>query len=356
MTQGSSTAVIVALACNLGIAGAKFAGALLTGSSAMMSEAIHSLIDTSNQALLLYGQRRAARPPDARHPFGYARELYFWSFVVAILLFSLGAGVAIYEGIDKILRPHPIESPQVAYVILAIATMLEAISLRAAWLEFAPKRAGRSMLASMRASKDAALITLLVEDTAALVGLLLALIGLAAVDVLGVAWADGAASIAIGALLAAVAAFLAIEVKSLLIGEAASGDVIQGVRDILAADAAAHPLIRAAHDIRTLQLGAHDILVTASIDADDRASAREVEAANARIEDAVRARFPDVRFVYVKVQSSAAAAGDPKPGTSPAGTAPAVPLAKASAADASTAAARARPPSGKRGKRGRKRR
>ena len=353
MAQGSTQAVITALVCNLGIAGAKFAGALVTGSSAMLSEAIHSLIDTSNQTLLLYGQSRANRPADARHPFGYARELYFWSFVVAILLFSLGAGVAIYEGVDKILHPHAVTNPEINYAILGVALLLEGISLRSALLAFNESRGSQSILAAMRASKDAALITLLFEDTAALAGIAIALAGVFAADRFGIAWADGAASIAIGLLLATVAAFVAIEVKSLLIGEAAAPQVECGVREIIAADAKAHRLIQKIHDIRTLQLGAHAILVTASLDVDDNARAGDIEAANDRLEAAVRARYPDVQHLYIKVQSPSGAAASALLATDsqrtvppPSTPAPGAPVASKQSAQSST----------KRGKHSKKRR
>lgn len=352
MSQASSTqAIVVALVCNIGIAAAKFAAALVTNSSAMLSEAIHSGIDTSNQALLLYGQHRADRPADARYPFGYARELYFWSFIVAILLFSLGAGVAIYEGVDKVLNPRPIEHPEINYAILVVALMLEAISLRSALIAFNAVRGTTPILAAMRASKDAALITLLVEDTAALAGLAVALIGVFAADRLGIGWADGAASIAIGLVLATVAAFVAIEVKSLLIGEAADPAVIAGVRQIIDGEARSHGLITATNDIRTLQLGAHAILVAASLDVADSARAGDIEAANDRLEAAVRARFPDVQHVYMKVQAG---------GPNRASVATTQPTAAPVTADETAVAARPTSPppakGGKQAKRGKKRR
>ncbi|MEQ1616563.1 MAG: cation diffusion facilitator family transporter, partial [Hyphomicrobiaceae bacterium] len=162
--EGSTKVVLIALACNFGIAVSKFAAAAYTGSSAMLSEAIHSLVDTSNQALLFHGIKRAARPADERHPFGYAKELYFWSFVVAILLFSLGSGVSIYEGVEKLLHPHPISNPEVNYAVLGMAIFLESISTWQALKAFNTTRNGDRALTALRRSKDPAMFTVLLED------------------------------------------------------------------------------------------------------------------------------------------------------------------------------------------------
>ena len=293
------------MAANAGIAAAKLAAAASTGSSAMLSEAVHSLIDTSNQALLLYGLKRAARPADARHPFGYAKELYFWSFVVAILLFSMGAGVAIYEGVTKLAHPHPLGDPWVNYMVLGVAIVLEAGSCWLALREFNAVRGAKPFFAALRASKDAALITVLLEDLAAMAGLLVALAGIAAAHLAGIAEADGIASIVIGLVLAAVAAFVAIEVKGLLTGEAASEDLQAGVRDIIAAEIG-RAGIAAIGDLRTLQLGASSVLVAASLDVQDGLPAAAVEALNARLATAIRTRFPEVRHLYLDVAQAGA--------------------------------------------------
>ncbi len=297
---GSTGVVIVALAANLGIAVAKFAAAAWTGSSAMLSEAIHSLVDTTNQGLLLLGIKRSQRPADAVHPFGYSKELYFWSFVVAILLFSLGAGVAIYEGVDKLLDPHPITNPIVNYVVLAIAFVLEGISAWKATSEFNRRRGTAPALAALRASKDPALFTVLLEDMAALVGLTLATIGIAISHATGSPTADGYASILIGLLLGAVAAFMSIEIRSLIIGEAASPAIRRDIMEaILAEQRQGHP-IRAVNDIRTMHLGPTDILVAASVDFEDGETAASIEAATSRIEDTIRARHPSVRRIFIE--------------------------------------------------------
>jgi cation diffusion facilitator family transporter len=181
MTQGQSTGVVlVALTCNLGIALAKFAAAAWTQSSAMLSEAIHSLVDTCNQVLLLWGLKRAARPADKRHPFGYSKEIYFWSFIVAILLFSLGSGVAIYEGIDKIIHPHPMRDAYVVYAVLGVSFALEGVSTLKALSAFNATRGETGIVAALRSSKDPSLFVILLEDAAALLGLAIAFFGVMA--------------------------------------------------------------------------------------------------------------------------------------------------------------------------------
>jgi cation diffusion facilitator family transporter len=311
MSAGGTTRVVmVALACNLGIAVTKFAAALVTGSSAMLSEAIHSLIDSSNQGLLYHGLQRAKRPPDARHPFGYAKELYFWCFVVAVLLFSLGAGVSIYEGIDKVLHPHPITHPEVNYVVLGLALILEGVSTVKAITAFNETRGGERIIAALQRSKDPALFTVLLEDLAALAGLAVAMLGILATDLGGIAMADGIASIFIGLILASVAAFMGLEIKSLLIGEAASEELQVGVRSLIEAETrGAKGLVRGVNDLRTLQLGPDDILVTASLDMEDTALASDVEATTGRLTTAIQAAYPAVKHLYIEVK-----AGSVKPG------------------------------------------
>jgi cation diffusion facilitator family transporter len=304
-SSGSKKVVLIALAANLGIALAKFAAAAWTASSAMLSEAIHSLVDTSNQALLLYGLARARRPADARHPFGYSKEIYFWSFVVAIVLFSMGAGVSIYEGIEKLRDPHPISDFWINYLVLGTALGLEGFSAYKALTEFGTRRGSRGWVAALRASKDAALFTVVLEDLAALAGLLIALVALLCVQHLGLEQADAIASIAIGILLAGVAAFMSIEIKGLLIGEAASPKVLAGIEAILSHEVRpAGPLV-AINEIRTMHLGPHDVLVAASVDAIDGIPAERVEAVTTKLERAIKARYPQVRHLFIETQSAA---------------------------------------------------
>ena len=304
-SSGSTKVVVIALACNFGIAVAKFTAAAWTQSSAMLSEAIHSLVDTSNQALLLYGIRRSQRPADARHPFGYSKELYFWSFVVAILLFSLGAGVSIYEGFQKLRHPHPITNFAVNYIVLAVAMALEAYTAWRAITEFESRRGARSWFAALRLSKDAALFTVLLEDIAAVAGLLIAFVALLTVQFLGIQEADAIGSILIGLILATVAAFMSIEIKGLLVGEAASPKVQAGLQEILQNEIGPAGPLRAINEIRTMHLGPEDVLVVASVDAADGVPAEKLEALTAQFERAIKERFPEVRRLYIETQSVA---------------------------------------------------
>ena len=305
MSAGGSTGVVlVALGCNLAIAAAKFVAYTMTGSSAMLSEAIHSFVDTSNQALLLHGMKRSQRPPDVQHPFGYSMELYFWSFIVAILLFSLGSGVAIYEGIDKLHNPHPLENVHINYIVLAIAIALEGVSTYKALSEFNTHRGDEGLVTALRSSKDPALFAIVLEDLAALAGLLVALAGIFAADKLGVPQADGIASIFIGFILAAVAAFMSIEIRSLIVGEAASPTVRGGLVALIKAEAGAGRPIRVINEIRTMHLGPDDVLVAASVDFQDDETAAGVEATTARLERAIKAKYPEVRQLFIEVQGA----------------------------------------------------
>jgi cation diffusion facilitator family transporter len=304
-SSGSTKIVVIALVCNFGIAVAKFTAAAWTQSSAMLSEAIHSLVDTSNQALLLFGIHRSQRPADAQHPFGYSKELYFWSFVVAILLFSLGAGVSIYEGFQKLLHPHPVTSFTVNYIVLAVAFALEGYTAWRAITEFETRRGARSWIAALRLSKDAALFTVLLEDIAAVAGLLIAFVGLLTVQFLGIQEADGIASILIGLILATVAIFMSIEIKGLLVGEAASPKVQAGLREILQGEVGPSGPLLAINEIRTMHLGPEDVLAVASVDAADGVPAEEVEALTAQFEREIMQKFPEVRRLYIETQSRA---------------------------------------------------
>jgi cation diffusion facilitator family transporter len=301
---GSKSVVLIALGCNLGIAAAKFVAAAWTHSSAMLSEAIHSLVDTANQGLLLFGIARAKRPADDQHPFGYAKEIYFWSFIVAMVLFSLGAGVAIYEGIHKVLNPHPLQNVAWLYAVLAVAMCLEGYSLLKAVREFkARPEARHGFVEALRRSKDPSLFAIVLEDLAAMLGLTIALAGTLVAHLGGYDRADGVASILIGLVLAAVAAFMSTEIKSLIVGEAASRVVQAGLREIVAGEIGAGKAIRKINDIRTMHLGPHDVLVTASVDFQDSISARTVEDVTGRLQAVIKSRFPEVRHLFIEVQS-----------------------------------------------------
>jgi cation diffusion facilitator family transporter len=297
--DGSVKVVVAALAANGLIAVSKFVAASITGSAAMLAEALHSVADTANQGLLLYGIRRSRRPADRFHPFGYSKELYFWSFVVAILLFSMGAGVSLYEGVQKFLHPHPIEHAYINYIVLSVAIVFELVSTYVAVGEFNSRRGRMGPLMALRSSKDPALFTVLLEDLAALIGLIVALVGIMVADLLGWLPGDALASIAIGCVLAGVAAFMCLETKSLLIGEAASPQVVWGVRKLIEAEAAASGAIKRVHAIRTMHLGPEDVLLTARIDFDDAVSAAKVEDIVGELERAIKARYPEVRQLFL---------------------------------------------------------
>lgn len=341
MDHGSSRSVVlIALAANLGIALAKFAAAAWTRSSAMLSEAIHSLVDTSNQALLLYGLNRSRLPADARHPFGYSKELYFWSFVVAVLLFSMGAGVSIYEGIEKLRDPHPISDFWVNYAVLGVALVLESFSAYKAITAFDARRGPRTFLSALRASKDAALFTVVLEDLAALAGLLIALFALICVQILGWQQADAVASILIGLVLASVAAFMSIEIRGLLVGEAASPRVLAGIEAILRSEIGPAGALVAINDIRSMHLGPDDILVAASVDAADGIPAERVEALTSKLEGAIKGKFPEVRRLFIETQSAADHRAGERAEESRQGAA--APAARTSEAPAATAQASSR--------------
>jgi len=295
----SRKVIIAALAGNAAIAGTKFAAAAYTGSSAMLSEAVHSLVDTGNQLLLLHGLRRAARPPTPQHPFGHGLELYFWTFVVAVLIFGAGAGVSVLEGIERIRAPHPVENVWVNYAVLGASLLFEGAVWIVALREFRAEKGTRPWLEAVRASKDPTVFTVLFEDTAALIGLLVALVRLVLANALSWPMLDGIASVLIGAILAATAAFLAYECLGLLTGESADPEVRASVRRI----ATAEPSVERLNEALTMHFGPRDILVALSLDFQDARSAAEVEAAVTRIERAIKSVHPEVRRVFVEAQS-----------------------------------------------------
>jgi len=306
--QGSSHKVIyTALAANLLIAITKFAAAYITGSSAMMSEGVHSVVDTGNQGLLLLGMRRAKKPADAEHPFGYGAEIYFWAFVVAILIFAVGAGISFFEGVYKLLNPHPITDPYINYIVLGVAFVFEAAAWGIAYKEFRKAQNVQQpsgILAAVRQSKDPTIFTVLFEDSAAMLGLVAAAAGVAAASSLGLQWADGVASIAIAAILAGAAIMLAVETKGLLIGEAASRTVVRGIREIVS-DA---PEILHINELRTLHLAPREILLALSVDFADGISSEEVEAAVSQLERRIKDAYPEVQRVFIEVQAKQAGA------------------------------------------------
>ena len=299
-TRGGSTTVIyAALVGNALIATTKFAAGTYTGSSAMLSEAIHSLVDTGNQGLLLFGIARARRPADEAHPFGYGMELYFWAFVVAILIFGLGAGISFYEGFHKLAEPTPVTNFGVNYAVLAIAMVFEGAAWMVAFRAFNHARGNHGFLEEVRRSKDPTVFTVLFEDSAAMLGLAAATLGLLAVQFLHLEWADAGASIVIGVILSLTALGLAYETKGLLTGEAASAATVKAVREM----AMAEPMVRALNELRTVHFGPNDILATLSLDFEDRSSLDDIEQTVARLERQIKETFPDITRVFLEVQA-----------------------------------------------------
>jgi cation diffusion facilitator family transporter len=300
MTRSASRKVVyAALIGNVLVALTKFVAAAVTGSSAMLSEAIHSVVDTGTEGLLLYGLRRAARRPDALHPLGYGRELYFWSFVVALLVFALGAGLSVYEGLSRVHRPAPVTDPHVNYIVFGLAILFESGSWWVAVREFRRVKGRQGYLEAVRESKDPPAFMVLLEDSAALIGLGIALAGTVAAEAFDWPALDGAASIGIGLLLAIVATVLARESKGLLIGEAARPAVL----DAICAIARAERGVEHANRLLSVHVGPRQIVAALSVDFADDLTARDVEDIVARIERRVTAAHPEILTLLVKPQS-----------------------------------------------------
>ena len=296
MSAGSGTrAIIAALLANAGIAVAKFIGYLITGSSSMLAESVHSVADTSNQGLLLLGKKRSEREATAEHPFGFGRDRYFYSFVVALLLFSLGAVFSLYEGVHKIADPHPVESPLVAIGILAVAVALESYSFRTAIHESRPLKGDRSWWRFIRESTQPELPVVLLEDFGALVGLALALVGVGLAMITGNGVWDGVGTIGIGVLLGAIAVVLIIEMKSLLIGEGAGQNTLRTITQALEGGR----VERVVH-IKTQYLGPDELLVGAKIALAPGLRLEDVAQAIDDAEQRIRAAVPEARIIYLE--------------------------------------------------------
>ncbi|WP_095203751.1 cation diffusion facilitator family transporter [Mesorhizobium carmichaelinearum] len=297
---GSKTVIYAALAGNLAIALTKFAAAFFTGSSAMLSEGVHSLVDTGNGGLLLYGMHRAARPADRTHPLGHGRELYFWSFIVALLVFALGAGVSLYEGIVHIMAPEPVANVKVNYIVLALSFLFEGSSWMVALKEFRREKGTQGWLQAVQSSKDPSVYTVLFEDSAALLGLIVAFAGILAAEMLEMPELDGAASIGIALILGATASFLARESKGLLIGEPASPEVQRKVLAIAQQD----PAVQRANGVLTVHMGPQEIVAGLSIEFEDHLTAPEIEACVERLEARLKKEMPEITRLFVKPQTT----------------------------------------------------
>ncbi|RUX06242.1 MAG: cation transporter [Mesorhizobium sp.] len=297
---GSRTVIYAALAGNLAIALTKFAAAFFTGSSAMLSEGVHSLVDTGNGGLLLYGMHRAARPADSTHPLGHGRELYFWSFIVALLVFALGAGVSFYEGVVHIMAPEPVANVKVNYIVLGLSFLFEGSSWLVALKEFRKQKGRQGWLQAVQSSKDPSVYTVLFEDSAALLGLTVAFAGILAAEIFEMPELDGAASIGIALILGATAIFLARESKGLLIGEPASPEVQRKVLAIVQQD----PAVQRANGVLTVHMGPEEIVAALSVEFEDHLAAPEIEACVERIEARLKKEMPEIARLFVKPQTS----------------------------------------------------
>jgi cation diffusion facilitator family transporter len=306
MASGSKNVIFAALAGNTLIAITKFVAAFFTGSSAMLSEGIHSLVDTGNQGLLLYGIARAKRPADEDFPFGHGKEIYFWSFIVAILIFALGGGISIYEGIKHIQHPEAIENPLINYVVLGLAMLFEGAAWLFAFREFTRAKGKWGYVEAIKRAKDPSIFVVLFEDTAAILGLMVAFAGITLTQLTGELWFDGAASIIIGLILVGTSIWLAYETKGLLIGESASRAVVEGIRGMVGSQV----LVSHVNEVLTMHMGPDFILVNLSVDFVDRATADQVESAIGEMDKSIKQRFPEVKRVFIEAEKRVVAVTD----------------------------------------------
>ena len=299
MAGSSKKAIYGAIIANSLIAVSKFVASFFTGSSSMLSEGIHSLVDTGNGVLLLFGIKRSQKPADEKHPFGYGSEIYFWSFVVAILIFALGGGIALYEGIEHLLHPRQLENVKWNYVVLSLALVFEGSALRVAMKEFNKTRGNKSIIAALKDSKDMSTSAIVIEDTAALVGLLIALICVFLGDVTGIVYFDGLGSVLIGLLLISVSLFFAIECKGLLIGEGLMQGDVDKIEKILSDNknvvAFKRPL--------SLYFGPDDVLVNLDVNFNDNLTSDEIELSVDQLEKDIKASLPVVNRIFIEAET-----------------------------------------------------
>ena len=297
--SSSRKSIYVAIAANVGIAAAKMVGFVFTGSAAMLSEAIHSAVDCGNGALLLLGLNRSAQPADETHPFGYGKELYFWSLIVAVLVFVLGGGVSIWEGVEHVLHPATPASPVWNYAILGFAFVFEAYALYVSVKEFRAAHPGQPIVAAIHASKDPSSFTVIFEDAAATLGLVAAFVGVWLSSSFGFHRADGIASVCIGVLLMTVAVLLIVECKALLVGEGADRETLRSIRRMAGSDLA----VQAVGLPLTMYFGPHHALLTMNLQFRAGVDGEAMQAAIHRIEGAIQASYPDIRQIYLEAGS-----------------------------------------------------
>ncbi|MBL7251150.1 cation diffusion facilitator family transporter [Alloalcanivorax sp. C16-2] len=299
--SGSRKVVIAAMAGNMLIAVTKFVAAVITGSSAMLSEGIHSLVDTGNGVLLLHGMKRAKTPANERFPFGHGKEVYFWAFAVAILIFALGAGISLYEGVVHLMHPEPISNPIINYVVLGLAMVFEGTAWSIALKEFRRTKGDRGYVEAISHGKDPTTFVVLFEDSAAMLGLVVALLGVLLSQLTGAFWFDGLASILIGLILAGTACWLAYETKGLLIGEAANPRVVAGIRRA----ALSMPSVDAVNEVLTMHMGPDFILVNISVTFSPSLGTRRLETVIAELDRTLKAQDPRIKRVFVEAESPA---------------------------------------------------
>ena len=297
----STRTLVIALLANLGIAASKFVAAAITGSSAMLTEGVHSVVDCTNQLLLMWGRRQSKKPPDKYHPLGYGRELYFWSFVVAVLVFSLGAGVSIYEGIIHISHPEAAVSPIVAYGVLAIAFLLEGWSTLEAFKEFRASKGKLGWFQAIRRSKDPPAFIVLLENGAAMAGIIAAAIGLFLAQLTGDPFYDGAASVVIGIILGITAMVLAYESKGLLIGEAADPELVRGLRELACGK---RGIVGVGH-VLTIHSAPDQVSAMMNVDFRDTITAGDVERIVRQVEREAHKKWPQVRRLFIRPMQNA---------------------------------------------------
>lgn len=300
MAGSSKKAIYAALVGNSLIAVTKFAAAAFTGSAAMFAEGIHSLVDTGNQILLLHGLRAARRPASPSFPFGHGKEIYFWGFVVAIMIFALGAALSFYKGLEHVLHPEPLSSFGVNYVVLGLAIVFEGAALTIALRQFKQSKGNLGYLDAVRRGKDPTLFVIVFEDSAALLGLLVAMAGIFLYQITGNPIFDGLASMVIGVILAITAVWLAYETKGLLIGEAADPETVSRIREA----AASHPLVKTVSEVATLHMGPAFVVVNISVDFVDDINVGQVEAGVTDLGRRIKAIHPALRRVFVEVERS----------------------------------------------------
>ena len=302
MSGSAKKTIYAAMAANFAIAVTKFIAASITGSSAMLSEGIHSVVDTGNELLLLWGLRLSKKPADDSHPFGYGQELYFWTLIVALFIFAIGGGMSIYEGIDHIQHPEPLGDPRWNYIVLGLAVVFEGYSWNIALQEFLASKDEDTLWKAIRASKDPTIFTILFEDTAALVGLFVAFVGVLSGHLFNNVYLDGVASITIGVILCGVAILLAAESKGLLIGEGAKPETVADIREITNNDPAVDRVIK----VLTLHFGPQEILLNLEIEFVEDLKTEELAVVVERLENSISNRHPEIQNIFIEAKSLSA--------------------------------------------------